>query len=59
MGSDITLFIDGVEMGTAGIRYETIVGTVDNFHVYGPGGPTAVEAKGKAATTWGQLKARY
>lgn len=70
-GNSITAFMDDKKLGeatdadhpkgTAGIRYDTIVGTVDNFHVYGPAGPgggVAVEAKGKLTETWGRLKNR-
>jgi len=41
--------------GCVGIRNDTIVGTVDDFAVYGTGG-LAVEARGKLATAWGNMK---
>lgn len=44
--------------GRAGIWSETIAGDVDNVTVYGGAG-LAVNAKGKIATSWGEIKGRY
>lgn len=47
--------------GCVGIRNDSIVGTIDDFLVYGPDGfGLSVEAKEKLTTTWGNIKsARY
>jgi hypothetical protein len=44
--------------GCVGIRNDTIVGTIDDFLVFGPeGSELAVATKGKLAVTWGDIKA--
>ena len=69
IGSTITGYFDDVKLieatdtthskGTVGIRNDTIVGTVDNFAVYGPDGDFAVQLQGKLAAIWGRIKDGY
>lgn len=49
---------DSNSNGCVGIRNESIVGTIDDFAVYGPSG-LAVDAREKLATTWGNTKAMH
>jgi len=47
--------------GCVGLRNDSMIGTIDDFAVYGASGLTglAVDARGRLATSWGLLKTSY